>query len=695
MGAQVYADIGADLSGSLDALNRPRRISVSTSAAETLHLDDAGGYNGPWVPDDVPYMIEPMDRLASRHHSAVCFVGPARSGKTAALVLGWIAHALTNDVGRMLIMHMTQEKADLFSKLDIDSSIDASPKLRALKSLSQHDDTIRLKIFRHGMAIRLAWPSRSEMAGTTYRYVALTDYDRYTEQRGMGGSIFDSASKRTQTLMSRGMVLVESSPERQITDPKWKPVTAHEAPPCGGILGVYNRSDRRRYYWPCPHCGEHLEAAPGLRLFAGLPDLDTLRRMVRTLDIRQYAADHARIACPHCGAEIESEHKHAMNKAGRWVADGQAISADGAISGPEPTASIAGYWLGGVAAAYQPWQSLLENYLQGVRELELTGKEETLEAKTYVDQAMPYAPVRLINAGRSEHIDNRAEDYPRYVVPEGVRCLFALVDVQARSFEAAVIGHGVDNERWLIDRISIAEADDGTRLQPPVYAEHWSVLYERIIAATYKLPDGREMRVHYTLIDSGGYHNKNRKAKADSTKRAYEFWRQLKKDRLSHRLRLIKGTGSLTAPLQRETYPDASKRNDRHSGARGDVPVLILNVDRIKNSVSNDLQRDTPGPGYIHLPAWLNTAYRDELSSEQKGPDGRWHVIGNRRNETWDHFAYDQALWLYKGGDKINWEKPPPWAAPWDSNVEVITAEQRRALKQPPRKKRLPTRIML
>lgn len=65
------------------------------------------------------------------------------------------------------------------------TAINASPKLPALKSPSAHDDTIRLKIFRHGMAVRLAWPSRSEMAGTTSPYVALTDYDRYTEQPGM------------------------------------------------------------------------------------------------------------------------------------------------------------------------------------------------------------------------------------------------------------------------------------------------------------------------------------------------------------------------------------------------------------------------------------------------------------------------------------------------------------------------------
>ncbi|MFD2112033.1 terminase gpA endonuclease subunit [Thiorhodococcus fuscus] len=682
MGVAEYADIHADLAGSLDALNRPRRIPVSQGAAETLHLDDKGGYSGPWRADEVPYMIEPMDMLASRQHQAVCFVGPARSGKTAALVLGWIAHALTNDPGRMMVMHMSQEKADLLSKLDIDTAIDASPALLALKSSSRHDDTIRLKIFRHGMAIRLAWPSRSEMAGTTYRYVAMTDYDRYTEQRGMGGSIFDSASKRTQTLMSRGMVLVESSPERTISDPRWSPASPHEAPPCGGILGIYNRSDRRRFYWRCPHCGEWFEAAPGLKLFSRLPGLDTLRSMVRTLDIRQFAADHARITCPHYGCEIEHEQKFVMNTAGVWVPEGQNIDAKGAVCGPAPTASIAGYWLGGVAAAYQSWQSLLENYLQGVRELELTGKEETLEAKTYVDQAMPYLSVSARKAGDIDHIDARQEDYPRYIIPAGVRGLLALVDTQKWSFEVAVIGHGVDNERWLIDRFSILETPAGEKIQPPVYIEHWDVLLDRVINATYKLPDGREMRVHFTAIDSGGHHDARSKKQADqseSTRRAYDFWRKQRRAGLGHRLRLLKGASSATAPLVHESYPEA--RKDRHAGARGDIPVLMLNVDRLKDALDLDLQREVPGPSYIHLPAWLPKHYREEIKAEQKGQDGRWHKIGSRRNETWDHLTYDSALWLHLGGDKVRWEAPPAWLRDWDANPEIITAEQRRALK--------------
>ena len=667
MDSRALASIAADASDSLGALERTRRIAVSQSAAESLVLDDAGGYTGPWDPATVPYLIEPMDMLASRHHSAVCFVGPARSGKTAGLILGWLAHAVTADIGRMLIMHMTREKSQLFSKLDVETSISASERLSAYRSPRAHDNSIGLKVFKHGMAVRFAYPSRAEMAGTTYRYVALTDYDRYREMRNMGGSIFDSASKRTQTLMSRGMVLVESSPERQVMVSKWGASTPHEAPPCEGILGIYNRSDRRRWYWPCPHCGEYFEASPGLSLFATLPEFDALKDAVKGADLRQLAADHARVACPHCGGQIEHDDKFRLNAAGRWLGDGQTIDRDGVTAGRKPSSSIAGYWLGGVAAAYQTWHSILENYLQGVSDYVKTGSETTLEAKTYVDQAMPYTPRALGRVRTSSELRSRTEDWERFTVPEGVRTLIAAVDNQKNRFEIRVWGYGVGRERWLIDVISLREWE-GEPVSPATHAEHWAAVTARAINATYRLGDGKELRVWKTAVDSAGYAEDQ---EAQTTLRAYDWWRSIHREGFGHRVRLVKGSAQAQVPI-RETYPDTSKRTDRKSGSRGDVPVLELGSNLLKDAAFADLTRDAPGPGYIHLPSWASDDTLDELVSETRGPKG-WTLSPGRRNETWDSLYYADAIWRHFGGDRIDWTIPPPWAAAdWPAHSEVI-----------------------
>lgn len=664
----------AEAAQSLGALRRPRRVSVSAGAAEALVLDDPGGYTGPWDPDGVQYLIEPMDMLASRHHSAVCFVGPARAGKTAGLILGWLAHAVTNDIGRMMIMHMNEAKASMLSKLDVDTAIEASDRLRELRSPRAHDNTVGLKIFRHGMAVRFAHPSRAEAAGTTYRYVALTDYDRFTRQKNMGGSMFDSALKRTQTLMSRGMTLVESSPERQMTDAHWRPATPHEAPPCGGILGIYNRSDRRRWYWRCPHCGEWFEAAPGIGLFS-LPKEDELLEIVRTIDISSYAAEKAKVICPVTGCVIEHSEKHEMNRRGRWVPDGMSVIGDGELIGDMPSSTIAGYWLGGVAAAYQPWQSLVEGYLHGLREYALSGDEKTLEAKTYVDQASPYTPRHLL-ADKSASIEDRKDAaLERYHVPAEARFLVATADVQGGSngrFVCEVRAFGPGLTSWLVDRFSITHTErDGvtSQVDPAGYPEDWDLLTARLVQATYRLGDGRELRVLKTGVDTGG--------EAGTTPNAYAWLRRLRRAGLSSRVMLLKG-GSHD---QSKPVVQGTARDNRGKPMR-DMPVWIINTDYFKDIVAASLRRLVPGPGYFHVADWLPQSYFEELRAEVRDAAGKWKKV-RARNEALDLWVYALAICEAIGfGPKgrLSWDEPPEWALPLDGpNSELTTREERHA----------------
>jgi len=670
-----FARLSEDFADCLGALDRPRRVPVSVGAAEALYLSDAGGYSGPWTSEPVPYLVQPMDSLASRHYEAVCFVGPARTGKTAGLILGWLAHALTNDIGRMMIMHMTEKKAALLSKLDVEPAIEASPKLRALKSPRAHDDAIHLKIFKHGMAVRFAHPSPSELAATTYRYVALTDYDRFTRNIGMGGEIFDTAHKRTETLMSRRMTLVESSPERQLTDPNWQPATPHEAPPTSGILGIYNRGDRHRWYWPCPECGEYFEAKPGLALFATLPSFDDLVGMIRKADISAMAEEHAFIWCPHCGSRIGGEHKSALNAAGVWLRDGELIDRDGRITGSASQSTIASFWMGGVSAAYQTWRGIVLKYLQGVRQFALTGSEEALEASTYTDQGMPYLP-RAISGSALASAADLAEDFPRYIVPEAARFVTAAVDVQGGQharFEVQVHAHGPQHEQWVIDRFALTESGregpDGkpAPIDPARYPEDWDAITERVVTATYRTTtDGQELRVLRTWVDSGGEDGVTASAKA--------WWRTVRDQGMGQKVLLYNGASSLTAPQMKLT---------KFAKPDHDVPLATCNPNLLKSAVSNSLLRLQPGASRLHVPQWLGAWWWDEITAEIRGVGGRWKQV-RKRNEALDLAAMNRAAAIALGVDRINWNKPPAWARELLQNSERMTREERKEAKAKP-----------
>lgn len=663
------------------AFQPPRQITVSQGASEFLMIRQPGGYSGNWSATETPYMVEPMDMLASRRHEAVCFIGPARSGKTLSLLDAWVAYAVTCDPGDMLIVQMTQDKARDYSKTRIDRAIRHSPRISELMSARGHDDNTHDKLFKHGMWLKIGWPTASQLSSSDYRYVALTDYDRMPDNIDGEGAPFGLALKRTTTFLSRGMAVVESSPGRPITDPNWQAVTPHEGPPCGGAVGIYNRGDRRRWYWPCPHCGEFHEASPGLSLFASLPPETELLEIVRSANLSDLAAEHACIYCPSCGSQIEAGHKYAMNQAGVWLRDGQTITAAREISGEGGRSSIASYWLGGVAAAYQNWNSLLLRYLQALREYASSGSELSLQVTINTDQGAPYLS-RALAAGstKADPADN-AEDFPRYIVPEQGRYLTAAVDVQGGQnarFIVQVHAHGPDREEWLIDRYEIKESQreglDGepAPIDPASYPEDWDVITSKVVEATYKTQEeGQELRVKMTIVDSGG--------EDGVTENAYRWYLKCARQQLGHRVCLYKGASARNAPQIKESKVPSS--------AKAEVPLLVCNPNLLKDAVTNAARRTASGASRLHFPRWLGAWFWDEWQAEVRSPDGRWTKV-RKRNEALDLAAMNRAASLKLGSAKIRWDNPPAWARPIMENSERVTKGERRQMQAESRAKR-------
>ena len=115
MSDDAFSAALSDACSGYEALRPPNRLRVSEGAARSLVIQQPGAPRTAWDPDETPYMIEPMDELASRTAEAVVYVGPARTGKTQGLLLGWMAHNVIIDPGDMLFLQMSREKAREFS----------------------------------------------------------------------------------------------------------------------------------------------------------------------------------------------------------------------------------------------------------------------------------------------------------------------------------------------------------------------------------------------------------------------------------------------------------------------------------------------------------------------------------------------------------------------------------------------------
>lgn len=635
-------------------LRAPRRMRVADAVAQYMRVPMGAGNSVPWDPLVAPYVIEPMNCLASREYDAVIFVGPARTGKTIGLIDGWVIYNVICDPADMLIIQMTEEKAREHSKKRLARTFRVSPEVVSRLSPNKNDNNVYDRTFLAGNYLKIGWPSVNIMSSSDYKCVALTDYDRFPEDIDGEGDAFSLASKRTTTFMSSGMTLVESSPGRDVKDVKWRRTSPHEAPPTTGILSLYNRGDRRRWYWPCPHCGEYFQ--PCGDVVAGFRDIaDPV-----------LASEAAYIQCPSCSGRILPEQKRELNGRGVWLRDGESINADGSRYGDPRRSRIASFWMEGPAAAYQTLSQLVYKLLTAEQEYETTGSEETLKTVINTDWGLPYLPRASMEQRKSELLEQRAEPVPSRSVPDGVNFLVATVDVQAgrhRRFVVQVTGYGSRGERWVIDRYNITQSlrgdSDGEsqRIDPASYPEDWDVLLTDVFHKSWPLASdpSQQMRLMAMAVDSGG--------EDGVTDNAYKFWRRCRRDGLGKRIYLFKGDSIRRAKLITRTFPDNTGRTGRRAQAAGDVPLWLLQTDALKDRVNNALWRDSPGPGYVHFPDWLGSWFYDELTYEERSSDGKWSKPGRGANEAFDLMVYAEALVILHGYEKIRWPDAPEWAS--------------------------------
>lgn len=667
-----FKSIGEILASVAEQLRPPMRMTVAEAASKYRYVNQPGAYVGPWMNVTTPYMVDPMNMLNSREYDKMAFVGPAQSGKTDALILNGIAYSVRVDPMDTMVYCPTSTAARDFSMRRVDRLHRHSPEVGKMLMKNRDADNKFDKHYITGIILTLSYPSVTELAGRPVGRIIITDYDRIDDDIGGDGNAFDLASKRTTTFGSFAMCIAESSPSRPILDPNWIKRSPHEAPPCDGIVGLYNRGDRRRWHWPCPHCSQYFEGT-----------FDLMRWDTKAADGTPLSnlekSETVRMACPHCGSEISPVDKYEMNIWGMWVPEGCRVNELGQLVGEKPRSSFASFWLRGTAAAFITWQKLVLNYLDASDDYERTLSEESLKKFWNNDMGEPYRPKSIESMRVPELLKARAEKWPEQTVPKGVRFLVATVDVQKHRFEVLVmgIGPGYPFDTYIVDRFNIMKSrrldvdNDPMILQPGAYQEDWDLIKELVMDKEYPLADGsgRMMPIKMTACDSGG--------EAGVTGNAYEYYRKLRSEGHHARFCLVKGDGKVNNPRTRIALPDSNQK-DKKAIARGDVPVLMINSNIMKDTLNGRLDVLEPGKGMYHIPDWVADYVYAELCVEVRTEKG-WDNPNSSRNETWDLSYY--VLGVCVSGrllavEQLDWENPPGWAADWDDNFMIRQPEE-------------------
>lgn len=671
-----YASLEAMVVDTSASVRPPERLSVSESAQKYRYIDGLK-----WDNATAPYLREPMDMLGSTAHTGLVFVGPARSGKSE-MGLNWLNHSVVCDPADMMIVHMKRDSARDWSNKELRRFFNQNPKVqRQIIDYNTHD--VR---FRNGMDLIIKWPTITEFSGKTVQRVQLNDYDHMPLDIDGEGNAFDLAKMRTFTFRRFGMTFAEGSPGRELDNPKWIPSSRHQAPPAKGILEIYNRGDRRRFYWRCLSCGNGFE-----------PDFSCMN-YPDTADIIE-AGEMATMRCPHCQYDHTFDDRTELNEKGTWLRDGQFMNDQGEVLGKGVKSDIASFWLKGACAKYQTWAGLVTEFLRAQAGFEATGDEGALRKFTNTNLGMPYTPKALIDSRTPERLMERAgnwgstKDEP--TVPEGVRFMIATIDNQSggrSGFVVQVTGFGENGDAWVIDMFRLLKSErfdeQGDRLpmHPAAYAEDWDLLIDRVINKTYPLADGsgRRMSIKLTAADYGG--------EAGVSVQAREFWRRLRNEHgLSGRFALVKGSDNSNAKTVFKDYPNAQQK-DKLNAARGDVPIWFLNSNVLKDQLSGQFDRTDAGGGRWTFPHWAPTWFYSQLTAEVRTEKGWDKPKNNHRvhNEAWDLSYYALAMLQHS---EINayrvgfWSDPPSWAAKWDENVLVYGEQEEPAFHNPAVKK--------
>ncbi|WP_287322977.1 terminase gpA endonuclease subunit [Mesorhizobium sp.] len=658
-----FARFGEILADALPAVEPPRRITVPDwAASKDGRKLRTPTYSGDWQNDFAGYMVEPSRFTTSRKYGACVFVMPARTVKTDALVLNTIGHRVCCMPRNMLVVAPTKDMAREFSITKLDPMVRVTPAVAARQMKGRGADNIFDKLFQGNMRLRIGWPVVGQLSMVDIPDVLFTDYDRMPDDIDGEGSAFDLGRKRTQSYGSLGMTIVESSPGRTVVVDDWQPTTPHEAPPAGGILGLYNAGTRGQFYWRCPQCGD-----------AFRPLFSALHWEKR--DSNGESAKTVSMVCPQ-GCVIGPDRKRELNMKGLWLHEAGDASLVEIDDSRVRDTDIASWWAEGPIAALQNWDQLVLRHLDATDEFRRTGDETRLKSTITLDQGRPYFD-RMPSLGEGLHAETLKAlslDYKMGICPPQTRFTTVQVDVQPNRFVVQVDAWGEGLERWLIDRFDVALPPDGApgargadgellrAIDPPRYSEDWEAL-DGLLTRRWPVDGGMfALTPRALIVDMHGAEG--------TTANAYAFWRRCRKAGLQNRVFLQRGRGGVQR--ERATYKLLEKIEGSRKRRKSDIYVIEIGTDSLKDEIALALTRRDPGPGAYHLPVELQETARVEFCAEVRTPTGWVEKRGGIRNESIDLAVMGKALAIVLKAEKIDWKNPPPWAAPLESNSFAV-----------------------
>lgn len=323
----------------------------------------------------------------------------AQVGYTEILnnIVGFVIDA---NPGPMLMAQPTLSMAQTWSKDRLAPMLRDTPTLRGkvaeVKSKSS-SNTILHKNYSGGHLTIVGANSPTDLASRPIRDALCDEIDRYPLSAGPEGDPIKLIGKRLVTFWNATLL-------------------CGSTPTIKGISRVehgYERTDKRMYFVPCPHCNE--------------------KQVLKwqQLHYDKEKPEKAAYVCEFCGVLIEHKHKRHMITHGEWRATA-------------PFKGRAGFFINALYSPWESWAAVVDAWLDAEGKPEL---EQTF-INTYLGEAYEVKGIQL----ESEVLYKRREPYDAGNLPDDILFVTCAGDVQGDRIELEVKGWGFGYENWGIEQ---------------------------------------------------------------------------------------------------------------------------------------------------------------------------------------------------------------------------------------------------
>jgi phage terminase large subunit GpA-like protein len=420
-----------------------------------------------------------------------------------------------------------------------------------------------------GMICHLAWSgNRQRLSGKACKYVFCTEVDRW-RQSPHEGQTQQLIQERVKSF-HRSLIINESTPTDETS----------------AIADLYDSSDMRRYFVPCPACGHYQELRFFVHkegVFAGNGGVAGYQTPDGAWLTHDQAREQAYYLCER-GCRIESHEKPGMVANGRWVPKGQTVGKDGKLKGePERSPRHAGFCLGSIYSDTIDFGKIAAEYIGS--------RESQKQLQSFWNNWLGLRWTTKTRSPKWQKIGRRLSgNHRRGTVPSGAFFLTAGIDTQDDCAYWVVRAWGEGSTSWLVDWGKVTRTVDGDGV--PIPASDLDKLDDHILTRWFPLvqanPIGQaQLRVRLANIDYQGH-------------RTWEVFQWVRSRKaIGDRLRIIAGDTRVPAgEFYRLSVVEKTQDGKAYPGG---LKRWAIDVDTYKEDVQSrfDAALDKPGAWWL------------------------------------------------------------------------------------------------